>query len=331
MPPFKHRILYFYSTPSFQIKIWLKGEKECPSKKYQRKCFATTFINIVKYTFGKGRILARSFAAIHGDLFFSLLLLFPWMKVCFSLFEVLKTQWRKIKQMLSVESFFFPDFAFSLDTGCRQRGELIQGTSRLKAFSQNHSGKLQRVNSFFWEENHTRIYIGLHLTSRFWWFWCLCWEIFHHEGEWSLFLHIYSRLHISTYLYVFKATVCYDKEMCAESTFFLYEATSRLPAWRWIIFFGKCSHQNNGPRIVCLHHPKIIWKETKYPNIAPLFCLSVFQNIRKVWIFAMNEEKGTADSFLNRKFLESASQTHIVSKQIAQNCRLICFVECGRR
>ena len=118
---------------------------------------------------------------------------------------------------------------------------------------------------------------------------------------------------------------------CALSLLFLYKATSRLPAWRWIIFFGKCSHQNNGPRIVCLHHPKIIWKETKYPNIAPLFCLSVFQNIRKVWIFAMNEEKGTADSFLNRKFLESASQTHIVSKQIAQNCLLICFVECGRR
>ena len=123
--------------------------------------------------------------------------------------------------MQSVESFFFPDFAFSLDTGCRQRGELIQRTSRLKAFSQNHSGKLQRVNSFFLVENHTRIYIGLHLTSRFWWFWCLCWEIFHHEGEWSLFLHIYSRLHICTYLYVFKATVCYNKEMCAESTFFI--------------------------------------------------------------------------------------------------------------
>ena len=137
------------------------------------------------------------------------------------------------------------------------------------------------MNSFFWEENHTRIYIGLHLTSRFWWFWCLCWEIFHHEGEWSLFLHIYSRLHICTYLYVFKATVCYDKEMCAESTFFLYEATSRLPAWRWIIFFGKCSHQNNGPRIVCLHHPKIIWKETKYPNIAAFLCLSVFQKSEK--------------------------------------------------
>ena len=158
--------------------------------------------------------------------------------------------------MQSVESFFFPDFAFSLDTGCRQRGELIQRTSRLQAFSQKHSGKLQRVNSFFLEENHTRIYIGLYLTSRVLVFLVLgnpVYSAMRANGHY-VFLHIYSRMHICT----FSKPLFFTTKKCALSLLFLYEATSRLPAWRWIIFFGKCSHQNNGPRIVCLHHPKII-------------------------------------------------------------------------
>ena len=80
-----------------------------PTRNVKENLLQHYLLTFGKYTFGKGRHLARIFAAIHGELF---------LQVCFSLFEGLKTQWRKIKQMQSMESFFFLAIAFSLDGGC---------------------------------------------------------------------------------------------------------------------------------------------------------------------------------------------------------------------
>ena len=77
------------------------------------------------------------------------------------------------------------------------------------------------------------------------------------------FLQIFSKLHICSS--VFKPIVCYNKKMFAQSKiccFYIKQHPAFLPE-DGLSSLGKCSHQNNGSEIVCLHPPKIIWKVNK--------------------------------------------------------------------